>query len=55
MKKFFTKHANKIAIVAAAYGLYLTCDWQWTNIKSFISGAVFFWYFKQVMKDGVGR
>ena len=41
MKKFLKKHANKITLAVFAYGLYLTCDWQWTNWKSFISGAMF--------------
>ena len=41
MKKFLKKHSGKIALAAFAYGLYLTCDWQWTNFKSFLSGALF--------------
>ncbi len=53
MKKFLKKHSGKITLAAFAYGLYLTCDWQWTNIKSFISGAVFWWAFKQEVGKNV--
>jgi|GEM_PF-4441034 len=46
------KHSGKIALAAFAYGLYLTCDWQWTNIKSFLSGAVFYFAFAKEFGHG---
>ena len=49
---FLKKHSGKITLLAFAAGLYLTCDWHWSNFKSFISGAVFFWAFsKEVYND----
>ena len=40
MKKILKKHFSKIITAVLSVNLITLLDWDWTNIKSFLTGAV---------------
>ena len=43
MKKFFKGIISDPAFIVLAILLCLQIDWEWTNIKSFLTGGVIVW------------